>query len=110
MHSSRVSKQETGALRLRLRTDGVVFSKFAVLRAAAHRRSCAPGTRVGSRLSPPRKRSEDETSTDCRSKVAVVQIGDAGAVRDSDGQTAGHEGIRKSSKTIQTLGEVMIRI
>ena len=65
---------------------------------------------LGSRLSPPRKPSEGETTTDCRSKVAVVEIGDAGAVRNGDGQTAGHEGIRKPGKTVEAFGEVMIRI
>src|ERR1700735_935310 len=65
---------------------------------------------LGSRLSRPRKPSEGETTTDCRSKVAVVEIGDAGAVRNGDGQTAGHEGIRKSCKTVEALGEVMIEI
>jgi hypothetical protein len=65
---------------------------------------------VGSRLTPPRKRSEGETTTDCRSKVVVVEIGDAGAMRNGDGQTAAHVGIRNSGKTVETLGEVMIRI
>src|SRR6202041_2282359 len=51
-----------------------------------------------------------EPTTDCRSKVVIVQIRDAGAMRNGDGQTAGHEGIRKSGKTVQTLGEVMIHI
>ena len=31
-------------------------------------------------------------------------------MRNGDGQTAGHPGIRKSGKTVETLGEVMIRI
>ena len=38
-----------------------------------------------SRLRPPPKPSEGETTTDCRSKVAVVQIADAGAMRNGDG-------------------------
>ena len=65
---------------------------------------------AGSRLSPQGKRSEGETTTDGRSKVVSVQIGDAGAMRNGDGQTAGHEGIRKSGKTVETLSEVMIHI
>src|SRR5271170_2729966 len=55
-------------------------------------------------------RSEGETTTDCRTKVAVVVIGDAGAMRNGDGQTAAHVGIRKSGKSVETLGEVMIRV
>jgi hypothetical protein len=39
-----------------------------------------------------------------------VEIGDAGAMRNGDGQTAGYVGIRNSDKTVETLGEVMIRI
>src|SRR5271170_4620422 len=31
-------------------------------------------------------------------------------MRNGDGQTAGHERIRKSGKTVETLGEVMIEI
>src|SRR6202453_1523405 len=72
--------------------------------------SRAPGKHAGSRLSPPRKRSEAETTTDCRSKGVVVEIGDAGAMRNGDSQTAGHKGIRKSGKSVETLGEVMIEI
>ena len=53
--------------------------------------------------------SKAETSTDRRSKVAVVEIGDARAMRNGDGQTAGHVGIRESGKSVETLGEVMIR-
>ena len=64
---------------------------------------------VGS-VHPSRKRSEGETTTDCRSKVVVGVIGDAGAVRNGDGQTAAHVGIRNSSKRVETFGEVMIRI
>src|SRR5271163_3545391 len=55
-------------------------------------------------------RSEAETTTDCRSTVVVVVIGDAGAMRNGDGQTAAHPGIGNSGKTIETLGEVMIQI
>src|SRR6202050_1114926 len=54
--------------------------------------------------------SEGETATDCRSKVAVVVIGDARAMRNGDGQTAAHIGIRNSGKSVETLGEVMIHI
>src|ERR1035438_8595653 len=59
---------------------------------------------------PPRKRSEGETTTDCRSKVVVGVIGDAGAMRNGDGQTAAHVGICNSGKRVETLGEVMIQI
>src|SRR5271170_301816 len=54
--------------------------------------------------------SEGETTTNRRSKVVVVKIGDAGAMRNGDGQTAAHIGIRNSGKRVETLGEVMIRI
>ena len=50
-------------------------------------------------------RSAGETTTDCRSKVAVVVIGDAGTMRNGDGQTAAHVGIRNSDKSVETLGE-----
>ena len=56
------------------------------------------------------KRSESETTTDCRSTVVVIVIGDAGAVRNSDGQSAAHPGIRNPDKTVETLGEMMIHI
>src|SRR5271169_5553367 len=36
---------------------------------------------------PPRKQSEAETTTNCRSKVVVGERGDAGAMRNGDGQT-----------------------
>src|ERR1700722_12050609 len=62
------------------------------------------------RLGPPRKRSERETNTGCRSKVAVVPVRDAGAMRNRDAQTAAHPGIGNSGETVQALGEVMIRI
>src|SRR5580700_11867809 len=65
---------------------------------------------LGSRLIPPRKHSEAETATDCRSTVIVVVIGDAGTMRNGDGQTAAYPGIRNSDKAVETLGEVMIRI
>ena len=65
---------------------------------------------AGLSTEPPRKRSEGETTTDGRSKVVVVEIGDAGAMRNGDGQTAGHEGIRNPGKTVETFGEVVIRI
>src|SRR5580692_7006617 len=76
----------------------------------ALRRSRASGTRVGSRLGPPRKRSEGETTTDCRSSVVVGVIGDAGSMWNGDGQTAGHPGIRNSGISVETLGEVMIHV
>src|SRR5882762_5860005 len=56
------------------------------------------------------KRSEGEATAYCRSKVAVVVIGDAGAVRNGDGQTAAHVGIRNPGISVETLGEVTIRI
>ena len=59
---------------------------------------------------PARKRSEAETTTDCRSKVVVGVIGNAGAMRNGDGQTAADPGIRNSGKTVETFGEVMIHI
>src|ERR1700722_4656650 len=62
------------------------------------------------RAIPPRNRSEGETTTDCRSKVAVVVIRDAGAMRNGDAQTAARVGIRNSGKSVETLGEVMIGI
>ena len=55
-------------------------------------------------------RSERETSTEYWCKVGVVQVGDAGAVRNGDGQTAGHARIRNSGKGVQPPGEVMIRV
>src|SRR5271154_195510 len=69
------------------------------------------GSRTRSRSSmPPRKRSEGETATDYRSKIVGVVIGDAGAMRNSDGQTAAHIGIRNSGKQVETLGDMTIRI
>src|SRR6202042_3181760 len=56
------------------------------------------------------KRSERETSANHRSSVVLVQVRDAGAVRNSDGHTAAHVGIRNSGKNVETLGEVMIRV
>jgi len=67
-------------------------------------------TSVVSMRAAARKRSKAEATADRRSKVVVGVIGDARSVRNSDGQTACHPGIRNSSKTIETLGEVMIRI
>ena len=68
--------------------------------------------RGGVRKEPNRRNrsSEGETTTDCRSNVVVVVIGDAGAMRNGDGQAAAHVGIRNSGITVETLGEVMIRI
>ena len=57
-----------------------------------------------------RKRSEGKTATDCWSNVAVVEIGDTGAMRNGDCQTAAHIGTRNSGKTVQTLGEVIIHV
>src|SRR6202043_2874383 len=54
--------------------------------------------------------SEGETTTNCRSKVVVVVIRDAGAVRNGDGQTAADVGIRNAGIGVETFGEVMIRI
>lgn len=59
-------------------------------------------------LMPPRQRSEGKAGTDCRSKVVVRLVGDAGAMGNRDGQTAAHPGIRNPGKTVETLGEVMI--
>src|ERR1700678_1962951 len=69
------------------------------------RRPCGLSTEPAAR-----RRSEGETATDCRSKVVVVVIGDAGAMRNGDGQTAAHVRICNSGKTVETLGEVMIHI
>src|SRR5208282_685192 len=63
-----------------------------------------------SRLKGRGERSEGETSTDCRSNVVVVVIGDAGLVRNGDGQTAADVGIRNAGINVETLGEVMIRV
>src|SRR5215472_827322 len=54
--------------------------------------------------------SEAETTTNHRSKVVVVEIGDTGAMRNGDGQTAAHPRIGNSGKTVETRGEAMIRI
>ena len=63
-----------------------------------------------SRLGPPRSGSEGEASTNCRSNVVLVEIRDAGAVRNGDGQTAADVGICNAGISVETLGEVMIRI
>jgi len=70
------------------------------------------GNRDATPMSAPSSlnRSEAETGTDGRSKVVVVVIGHAGAVRNGDGQTTGDVGIRNSAKNVETLGEVVIRI
>src|SRR6202035_3888054 len=57
-----------------------------------------------------RKRSECETTTDRWSKVVVRVIGDAGAMRNRNGESAAYPGICNSGKTVETLGEVMIEI
>ncbi len=69
-----------------------------------------PNPNAGLPTEPTQKRSEAETTTDCRSKVVVGVIGDAGAMRNGDGQTAAHPGIRNSCKTVEALGEVMIHV
>jgi len=56
------------------------------------------------------KRSERETTTNGRSKVVVVVIGDAGAVWNGDGETAAHVGVRNAGKNVEAPGEVMIRV
>jgi hypothetical protein len=58
----------------------------------------------------PQPPSEGETSTDCGSEVVVGVIGDAGFMRNGDGQAAAHPGIRNSGKPIETLGEMTIDI
>src|SRR5271167_262425 len=57
-----------------------------------------------------RKRSEGESTPNRWSKVVVGLIGDARPMRNGDGQTAAHPGIRNSGITVETLGEVMIRV
>src|SRR5580698_2359918 len=52
--------------------------------------------------------SERETTTDRRSIVAVVKIGDAGAMRNGDGQTSGHKRVCQSGKSVEALSEVVI--
>jgi hypothetical protein len=59
---------------------------------------------------PPQKRSEGETTSNGRSEVVVGFVGDAGTMRNGDGQTASHEGIRNSSKGVESPGEVMVDI
>ena len=54
--------------------------------------------------------SEGEAAPDCWSKVVVGVIGDAGAMRNGDSQTAAHEGICNSGKRVETLGEVMVQV
>ena len=48
------------------------------------------GTTTDVALAEPRMRSEGETTTYCRSTVVVGVIGDAGAMRNGDGETAAH--------------------
>src|ERR1700722_2038961 len=76
--------------------------------------ACKPAIRVMSsrvpRFALVEKGSEGETSTNCRSNVVVVEIADAGAVRNGDGQTAGDVGIRNAGISVETLGEVMVGI
>src|SRR5271168_2218170 len=87
----------------------------AKVRATFKRKTHPQKTTTGhpesfSRATPGRPRSEGEASTDCRSRVAIVEIGDAGAMRNGDGQTAAHVGIRIPGKSVETLGEVIIHI
>ena len=55
-----------------------------------------------------RERSEGDPNSDHRSNVVVVEIGDAGSVRNGDGHTAAHVGIRNSGISVETLREMMI--
>src|SRR5579862_6706412 len=64
----------------------------------------------GSHYSPTLKRSESEPATDRRGKVVIGAIRNAGAMRNGDGQTAGHPGIRNPGKSIEALREVMIDV
>src|SRR5580704_11947205 len=61
-------------------------------------------------MSPPRKRSERETSTDRRSDVVGEVVRDPGAMGNCDVQAAAHPGICNSGETVETLGEVMVQI
>src|SRR3984885_8159052 len=65
---------------------------------------------MDSRLSPPRKRSERETSTDYRSKVVGEIVGNSGTMRKGDVQTSGHVGIRDSRERVETRRKVVIHI
>src|SRR5579862_7730677 len=61
-------------------------------------------------VNPRRKRSEGETAADRRCNVGVVLIGNAGAMRNGDGQTALHVGNSNSRKPVETRGEAMVHI
>src|SRR5580700_3146031 len=104
----------SAAWRARAATPATHVRRGVLEVRTAAKSSAAPIARFrypcGLPTSPPRKRSEGKTTTDCRSKVAVVLIGDAGAMRNGDGQTAAHVGIRDSGKGVEALSEVMIRI
>jgi hypothetical protein len=54
--------------------------------------------------------SERKPAANRRSKVTVVEIGNAGLMRNGDGQAAAHEGISKPGKTVETMSEAMIGI
>src|ERR1700683_2282330 len=94
-----------GQRQIRLR-DAIIRAELSSWFAAVGRRR----SRLSLRLSKLRKRSEGESNTDGRSNVRRVEIRDAGAVRNGNGQTTGHDGIGNSYVTVQTLGEVMIRV
>ena len=68
------------------------------------RRACGVSTESAA------ERSEAESTADCRSNVIVVKIGNAGTMRNGDGQAAGHIGTRNSGKSVEALGEMMIYI
>jgi hypothetical protein len=73
----------------------------APLKAAGRGRCATPVTVVS---------SERVTNTNYRSDVVVVEIGNAGAVRNGDFQTAGDLGIRNAGINVETFGKVIIRI
>src|SRR5215472_9454007 len=57
-----------------------------------------------------RNRSEGEATTDHGRNVVIVEIGYAGGVRNGDGQTAAHFGIRNSGISVESLGEAVIHV
>src|SRR5580698_3710101 len=88
---------------------GENYSLAAVSRAHISR-TFRHARRRGVLDSAPQKRSEGETNTDCRSNVAGINIRNAGTMRNGDGQTSAHEGIRNSDVTVETFGEVIVRV
>jgi hypothetical protein len=93
--------------------NGVTISGRVIRTVAQEQRIAGRALQMPVRaLDCPRhgKRSEGETSTDCRSNVVVVVIGDAGAVRNGDGETTADVGIRNADISVERLGEVMIHI